>query len=95
MSTHKIDLELLQERYKKVTTEAYIDSMKCSSKTSELYSDEAISMAKTQLLNILHNVREILQVIDNVQDFEPWMTGMLTSADGGISKLKSVVLFKE
>lgn len=95
MSTHKIDLELLQERYKKITTEAYIDTMKCSSNTNEPYNDEAVSMAKTQLLNILHNVREILQVIDDVKDFEPWMTGMLTSADGGISKLKSVVLFRE
>ena len=57
--------------------------------------EESISMAKTQLLNIMHNVQEMLEVIDGLEQFEPWMTGMLSNADCSISKLKEVVLFRE
>jgi hypothetical protein len=57
--------------------------------------DDSISMAKTQLLNIMHNVQEMLEVIDELEEFEPWMTGMLSNADCSISKLKEVVLFRE
>ena len=32
---------------------------------------KAIRMAKTQLMNIIHNAEEMLQSIDDVQEFEP------------------------
>ena len=51
-------------------------------------------MAKTQLLNILHNVEETLQGIDDVEQFEPWMTAAIATADCSLAKIKEVVLFR-
>ena len=107
---NKKDLQLLIEAYSKVSENVIDDLLDISHHTAhdtdhhhdhehddegENCCDDSISMAKTQLLNIMHNVQEMLEVIDELEEFEPWMTGMLSNADCSISKLKEVVLFRE
>lgn len=107
---NKKDLQQLIEAYSKVSENVIDDLLDVSrnishdsdnyhghsrDNESENCCDESISMAKTQLLNIMHNVQEMLEVIDELEQFEPWMTGMLSNADCSISKLKEVVLFRE
>ena len=105
---NKKDLQQLIEAYSKISENVIDDLLDVSRNMShdsasyhdhdhddENCCDESISMAKTQLLNIMHNVQEMLEVIDDLEQFEPWMTGMLSNADCSISKLKEVVLFRE
>jgi hypothetical protein len=56
---------------------------------------EAIQMAKTQLLNIMHNVHEMIDGMTEEQSFAPWMTAAIAVADSSISKIKEVVLYSE
>lgn len=97
MNIHKKDLQQLQEMYNKISEHILDDIIDVADPTHDEHSDcdDAISMAKTQLLNIMHNVQEMLDVIEDVEHFEPWMTGMLSNADCSLSKLKEVVLFRE
>lgn len=100
---NKKDLQHLLEAYSKVSENMIHDILELgdavkrdyNNDTHEDHCDDAISMARTQLLNIMHNVQQMLEVIEDVECFEPWMTGMLSNADCSISKLKEVVLFRE
>jgi hypothetical protein len=97
MNINKKDLQQLQEMYSKVSEHILDDLIDNNNFEDSEHNqcDDAISMAKTQLLNIMHNVQEMLEVIEDVEHFEPWMTGMLSNADCSISKLKEVVLFRD
>jgi hypothetical protein len=53
---------------------------------------EAIEMAKTQMLNILHNAKELLHALHKCSDFEPWQASKLTIADDYVSKVKESVV---
>lgn len=54
---------------------------------------DAVSMAKTQLQDIAHNVQDILDNIDNCKDVEHWQTSMLAVANYNIDKLKETMLY--
>ena len=54
---------------------------------------DAVSMAKTQLQDIAHNVQDILDNIDKCKDVEHWQTAMLAVANYNIDKLKETMLY--
>lgn len=96
------DVKQLQEAYNKIAENIFTDVLDLED-TEQMHDTshettcdvDAISMAKTQFLNIMHNVQEILDVIEDVESFEPWMTGLLSDADSTISRLKEFILFRE
>lgn len=89
----KQDLHRLQDAYTKVLTENIIDDIiiKQDMPPHEHHQCEAIEMAKTQVLNI----KELLQLLGNCKDIEPWQASKLTIADDYVAKVKESIMFSK
>lgn len=94
----KQDLHHLQDAYTKVLTENVIDDIIIKQDMPEHHEShqcEAVEMAKTQVLNMMHNIKELMQVLGGCADVEPWQASKLTIADDYISKVKESLMFSK
>ena len=103
------DFKMLQEMYASISSPTIVadvqDDIKhdtecehCRKHECECEGDnshEAIQMAKTQLLNIMHNAHEMIDNMTEDQTFAPWMTAAIAVADSSINKIKEVVMYSE
>lgn len=90
------DVVSLQEAYTKIVSENIIDDIiikRNQPEHHEEYQSEAIEMAKTQILSILHNAKELLHALHKCGEIEPWQASKLTIADDYVSKVKESVAF--
>lgn len=93
----KSDLHKLQETYLQVINENVLDDIviKHDMPEHEDHSNESLAMAKTQVLNIMRNAKDLLDSLSHCNEFEPWEASKLTIADDYIEKIKSSVLSKK
>lgn len=91
----KQDLHHLQDAYIKVLNENVIDDIiiKKEMPAHEDHHCEALEMAKTQVLNMMHNIEELMQALRDCETVEPWQASKLTIADDYISKVKESLMF--
>lgn len=92
------DLHHLQHAYKTVLKENVLNDIIIKHDMPHRHEDhqcEAVEMAKTQVLNIMHNAKEMLQLLSKCADVEPWQASKLTIADDYMSKLKESLMFGE
>lgn len=84
------DVVSLQKAYTKMFTENIINDIIIKRNQPEHHEDhqsEAIEMAKTQILSILHNAKELLHALHECGGIEPWQASKLTIADDYVSKV--------
>jgi len=91
------DLHLLQDAYSQVINENVLDDIiiKHDMPEHDDHQCESVDMARTQVLNMLHNIKELMAVLGDCEGVEHLQASKLTIADDYISKVKESLMFSK